>query len=381
MTVDEQDPAVVRLRRESGSVVVAPPRVDTVLRRVHERRREQRQHRIQAFAALSVVLIAVAGALLVNRDWGQDVVTPLAAAPIAEWPLRGSLAGDRDLLARAEETWRQNPHRPSGAVRAVFAGSPPYSGTANFAVVAMVSAEGSVAFVTTPAGRQIDMSTLLLRAVAPVEAGAPAIGFIAARPDPRDEVAGIAFGLAAPTLSAPNLVSSALDYSLGDGNHHVDGAFWAQVAQPVAAWNSRLDLGALGAVDPAAGTADPVSRVGLRRTDQGLVADGASEGDLIATRDGALGVVGPSGVLDTGLSALGEWGTAVVPYNNVVGTLTDDGEFRPDGIVYPDNRVVLVREDVTVTLGTVAPDGAAWRLVRAADPAAAPAAGWRVGLP
>ncbi|MFC7617974.1 hypothetical protein ACFQV2_35820 [Actinokineospora soli] len=117
MTVDEQDPAVLRLRRETGSVLVAAPAADSVLRRVHERRRVQRQHRIQVVAALSVVLVAVAGALIATQGWTSEPELPSASRPIAEWPVRGSLADDADLIARAERTWRASPQRPSGAVR------------------------------------------------------------------------------------------------------------------------------------------------------------------------------------------------------------------------------------------------------------------------
>ncbi|MGX7824234.1 hypothetical protein ACTG9Q_03995 [Actinokineospora sp. 24-640] len=368
MTVDEQDPAVVRLREESGSVLVAPRGADLVLRRVHERRRVQRQHRMQAVAALGVVLVAIVGAVLVPRG-AQSPSIPAAAVPaVAEWPMRGSLAEDADLLARAEAVWRRSPHRPSGAVRALFAGAPEYFGTANFAVVAMASTEGAVAFVTTPVGRQIDTSTLLLRATSRVTAGQPGIGFIAARPDPRDEVSGVAFGLGAPGAGL-SLRSSEIDFPIGGPVPGADGAVWTQVPAGVGAWNSSFEAGPLGGVVPAAGTADPVTGpVGLRSVAEGLVADGASAGDLIVTSAGLLGVVASGGLVDTRLSALGE---VRMYHSGVTGTVTDAGRFLPSGEVSPGNRVLLVRGDITVTVGRVVEDGPGWRLERAVDPAAA----------
>ncbi|MGW5055487.1 hypothetical protein [Actinokineospora sp. NPDC004072] len=370
MTVDEQDPAVVRLRRESGSVVVAPSRVDVVLRRVHERRRVQRQHRVQAFAALSVVLVAVAGALLVNRDWRTDVVTPLSTQPVAEWPVRGSLAGDADLLARAEATWRQSPHRPSGAVRTLFAGVPPYSGTANFAVVAMVSAEGSVAFVTTPAAPQVDTSNLLLRAVGAVAADQPAIGFVSAARHPSDAVGGLMFALAAPGIASPQLQTSAMDYTPGNPIPLSDGSAWAQMPESVGAWNSRLTT-PVGDAAPAGGVLDPpTGPARLVQGPGGLRVEGAAPGDLIVTPDGVLGTAAADGSVDTRLSALGE---LQMYLTGVTGRVAESGEFIADGPANPSNRVVLVRGPVTVTVGRLTPDGAGWRVHRAVDPLSAPA--------
>lgn len=370
MTVDEQDPAVVRLRRESSSVLVSGPGVDSVLRRVHERRRVQRQHRIQAIAALSVVLVAVTGALMVYRGSAPGPQVPAATQPVAEWPVRGSLAGDRDLIARAEQTWRASPHRPSGAVRALFAGTPPYSGTANFAVVALASAEGSVAFVTTAVGRAVDTRSLLLRSVAPFSADQPAIGFIAARPEQKDEVTGVAFALAAPGMASPELVSSAVDFPLGGPQPLSDGSMWQQVPPGVGAWNSVLDVRGFGSAAPASGLLDPaVGPVRLRPVDDGLLAEGARPGDLVVTEAGVLGVVGQAGRLDTRLSAFGE---VTVPRSGVTGTVADSGAFTPDGPVYPTNRVVLVRGDVELVVGRVIDVGGSWVVERAVDPAKAP---------
>ena len=380
MTVDEQDPAVLRLRRESASVLVAAPGVESVLRRVHERRRVQRQHRVQAIAALSVVLVAMAGALMVYRGWAPEPPeVQVATRPIAEWPVRGSLAGDRDLIARAEQTWRSSPHRPSGAVRPLFAGTPPYSGTANFAVVALASAEGSVAFVTTPVAPQVDLSTLLLRAVSVVEPDQPAIGFVAVRPDRRDAFAGIAFTLAAPGLASPELTSSAIDFQDNPPTApQSDGSSWRQVPTGVGAWNSAITAGSFGTAALAAGLHDPeTGPVALRRTPEGLVAEGAKPGDLIVTADGVLGVATARGLVDTRLSALGQ---VEVALSKVTGTIDDSGAFAAEGDVHPGNRVMVVRGDVMVVVGRVVDAQDGWRVQRAVDPAKAPETARRVSL-
>ncbi len=389
MIVDD-DAAVARLRRESASVTVAGPAAESVLRRVHERRRVQRQHRMQVLAALGVVVVAVAGALFVGRDWTGEPHVDTAARPVAEWPVRGSLAGDADLIARAERTWRASPHRPSGAVRALFAGTPPYSGTANFAVVALASAEGSVAFVTTPVAREVDTGVLLLRSVARIAADQPAIGFIAAEPDPRDAAAGVAFALAAPGPASPELVSSAVDTPLGVPHPLSDGSLWHQVPPGVGAWNSVLDVRGLGVAAPAAGVLDPpTAPVRLRRivdgqidgvdaavgVRDGLLAEGAAPGDLVVTPDGVLGVVTESLVVDTSLSALGE---VTVPRSGVSGTLSDTGVLTATGTVNPTNRVVLARGDVEVVVGRVTGSAGAWRVERAVDPDKVPDLAMRV---
>jgi hypothetical protein len=391
MIVDD-DAAVARLRRESAVVHVAAPAAESVLRRVHERRRVQRQHRMQAIAALGVVVVAVAGALLVGRDPTGGPHIDTAAKPVAEWPVRGSLAGDAELIARAEQTWRGSPHRPSGAVRALFAGTPPYSGTANFAVVALASAEGSVAFVTTAVARKVDTGELLLRSVTRVADGQPAIGFIASGADPRDAAAGVAFALAAPGSASPEVRSSAVDTPLGVPHPLSDGSLWQQVPPGVGAWNSVLEVPGFGVAAPAAGLLDPptgpvrlrqvvdghvdgvAASVGVR---DGLIAEDAAPGDLIVTPDGVLGVVTDSLVIDTSLSALGE---VTIPRSGVSGTLSDDGVLTARGSVNPTNRVVLARGDVEVVVGRVTGSAGDWRVERAVDPGKLPDLAMRVSL-
>ncbi|MFC7617975.1 hypothetical protein ACFQV2_35825 [Actinokineospora soli] len=206
----------------------------------------------------------------------------------------------------------------------------------------------------------------------------PAIGFVAVRPDRRDAAAGVAFTLAAPGLPSPALTSSAIDFQdFPPTAPQSDGSSWRQVPEGVGAWNSAIDAGAFGDVAPAAGLLDPpTGPVALRRTAEGLVAEGAKPGELIVTPDGVLGVAGPRGLVDTRLSALGEVEVAI---SGVKGRIDDAGRFTAGGAVHPTNRVMLVRDGAMVVVGRISDAQDGWRVERAVDPDDAPATALRVG--
>lgn len=390
MIADEHDPAVARLRRESGAVAVRTQdeHLDRVLRTIHRRRRAQRQQRVQALAALGVVLVALAAAFVVTWRAPDEAAQAAPPAPVLEWPLRGGLAGDRDLVERAETVWRiSGPDRPSGQVRAVYAGSSP-NRAAGLAVVVLVSAtpEGRarVAFVTTPirAGGEPDSRRLLVRAVDTVDPGQTAVGFVAARPTGDDDevVGSVGFALAAPGVPAVSLRSSLVDQALGAAPAAEPGTAWPLLPPGAGAWNSVIET--TGAALPAAGVEDPATEpVSLVRTGAGLRAVGPSVrvGDLVAAPEGALGVVvAEDGTLDTDLTALAAVGRPRIAISEIPGSLVvrEDGtttfepDSRPDEL-QPTNRVVLAADGVVVNLGRLTRSDSGWRVDRAADPASA----------
>jgi hypothetical protein len=378
MIAEEQDRTVTRLRHELGAMDVHShvDQVDRMLRRVHTRRREQRQHTVQMVAALAVVLIAVAGAFVVSwRPPEPDMTAP--AAPVMEWPLRGNLAGDIALHERAEAIWRAaGPNGPSGPVRTIYAGNRK-DRSASMVVIAMAApldaGRSQVAFVTSAISIQgvADESKLFLRSVTTVEPGQRALGFIAAKPAPGDEElrggGAVGFALATPGATAIKFQSSTYDMPLEEEQPIApDGVVWLVGQSGMASWNSTVEVAALVPIKVrlAPGLTDPsVETVALTTSGQVTKALGdVRPGDLIVTPEGLVGVVsGPDGTVDTRLTALSSIGSIQIARSDIPGSLVERGgvltfEATGPGAVLPGNRVVLANGDLVINLGKIAPD-------------------------
>lgn len=377
MIADEQDRTVARLRHELGAMDVHAhvDQVDRMLRRVHTRRREQRQHTVQIVAALAVVLIAVAGAFVVSwRPAEPDMAAP--AAPVMEWPLRGNLTGDIALHERAEAIWRAaGSNGPSGPVRTIYAGNRE-DRFASMVVIAMSapldSGRSQVAFVTSAVSIQgvADETKLFLRSVTTVETGQRAVGFIVAKPASGDEElrggGSVGFALATPGATAIKFRSSMYDMQIEEEQPiAADGVVWHIGQSGVAAWNSTVEVAALASIPVrlAPALTDPgVEAVTLTTVGQTTKAIGdVRPGDLIVTPQGLVGVVGAEGTVDTSLTGLSSIGTIQIARSVIPGDLVDKVGVLTfvatgPGDVLPGNRVVLANGDLVVNLGKIAAD-------------------------
>ncbi|CRK60096.1 hypothetical protein [Alloactinosynnema sp. L-07] len=387
MIADEQNRTVTRLRHELGAVGVRAhtDQVDRMLRRVHTRRREQRQHRIQMVAALAVVLIAVAGAFVVS--WRQAEPDQIVAADlVVNWPLRGDLATDTDLLQRAEQAWRGGPTPPTGPVHPVYAGKR-VSRTASLVVVALVSpvdrVHSRVAFVTSKIStdQNVDSARLSVRATTLIGRGQRAIGFLNATVNSDDDElrggGGLGFILAEPGVTEVKYRSSAEDDAMAETPPLApDGVAWFEAHSGIAAWNTVIEVPGtpMTTVNFAAGVYEaniiPVSLSTVGNTVK--VGGDVQDGDLIVTVNGLVGVItGTDGTVDTRLSEfyrVGDLQTALTKHP--VRLVERDGathfELSGPGEVRPTNRIVLVDGDLKVEVAKVAADGS--RVERTVDP-------------
>ncbi len=392
--IADEDRAVARLRHELEAVDVrsAGDHVDRVLRAVRTRRRAQRQQHMQMLTAVAVVLLAVAGAFVVMwrtpADGGVEVAAPTA---VADWPLRGGLAGDADLLARAEAAWRSSDRGPSGEVRALYAGQSP-NRLASFVVVALVSpapdGRDRVAFVTTRVSTSgnPDTGKLALRAVTTLDPGQRGVGFLAARAGAGDEAipggGTIGFAVAAPGVDEIGVRTTMVDDQAPDPSVET-GVVWPLFEYSIGAWNSGIEVapapGAKPMVFRLAASVDDVATEPVSITTVGgglrVVGDDVRTGDVIATPAGVVGVVGPGKALDTGLAAIAAAGDLRTALTNVPGRIVDD-RFQPTGPgeLAPGNRVVLVnraRPEVSFNVATLSRGDGGWRADRVVDVATA----------
>ncbi|MBM7770395.1 hypothetical protein JOD54_000599 [Actinokineospora baliensis] len=407
MIAEDEDRAIARLRDELGSVRLTSSgdQVDRVLRHVHGRRRVQRHQRVQMLTAVAVVVFAVAGAFVVTSQSGTGPDRDgTAAAAVTQWQLRGDLAGETDLVNRAEQTWRTSATPPAGAVRAVFAGRSPNI-TACLDIVVLVAdvagGKEQVAFVTTPVSvtGKPDRSKLLLRALTTVPDGQRAVGFLSATPAREDEPTSsggpVGLALTAPGVAEIEVRTSALDDQAVQTNTPA-GAVWPAFEQGAGAWNAELVVRTPGdhkqRYPIAAGLADPaVDQVALR-TEGGVLrasGPGLRQGDLIATPDGVVGVVNdPNGTVDTRLSALAAVGRVQTSVSAVPGQLVDGSGgvgFQPTaaGRLEEGNRLVLLAWDqprISLNIGTLRRSTRGWLTDRVAGVVAATSA-MRVGGP
>ncbi|PPK69488.1 hypothetical protein V5P93_006868 [Actinokineospora auranticolor] len=400
MIAEEQEYAT-RLREELADVAVraSAGQVDTVLRQVHRRRRDRRNQRIQVFTAMAVVALAVAGAFAVTTagEHAEPARQVDATTPMAQWPARGELAADKDLVARAEQAWHSYRQPPRGPLKPLFAGVSPNM-SANMVVVALIAPEsGQVAFVTTPirVNRPSDpRDRLLVRAVAPVTPEQRGVGFMASRPLPEDEPPidqnAVGMALTSPAAENGKVYTSTIDsQSEPSWPTTVVGALWPQYEMGAGAWNSELRVQFRGAASTedytlVTGVSDDVDLgpVALRRAGAALRAEGPGvrQGDLIITPNGVVGVVAaPDGTVDTRLSELAAHGTVGVAISRVPGRVREVGDHAEFTATGPgdfgeEQRLVLQAWDeprLALTFAKLAGYEPHWLVARTAGPDAA----------
>ncbi|SER76494.1 hypothetical protein [Actinokineospora terrae] len=390
MIADEEDRAAARLRDELDGMRLSstPDHVDRVLKHVHGRRRAQRQQRVQMLTAVAVVVFAVAGAFVVTANPSQEPDTYTVAA-VTQWQLRGDLAGNDDLVRRAEHTWKTSLYPPTAPVRAVFAGRSPNLSACFDLIVLVADSAGSaeqVAFVTTPisiSGKP-DQTSLVLRAVTTVPDGQRAVGFLSTTRVPADEPVS-SNGAIGVALTAPGLaeieVRTPLVLDQARQTNIPAGVVWPAPEQGTGAWNAELVLRTPGdhrqQFPIAAGIGDPVVEHVSLRSGNGVVratGGGVRQGDLIATPDGIIGVVSaPDGTVDTRLTTLGTLGKVQTSTSAIPGRLVDGTGgvvFEPtaDGLISDGNRLQLLawnRPELAFDLGTLHTHDQGWLVTRA----------------
>ncbi|GAA3019616.1 hypothetical protein [Actinokineospora globicatena] len=390
MIADEEDRAVARLRDELDGVRLAssPDHVDRVLRHVHGRRRAQRQQRVQMLTAVAVVVFAVAGAFVVTSRDGEGPEKSNTVAAVTQWQLRGDLAGNVDLVKRAEQTWKASAYAPAAPVRAVFAGRSPNISVCFDLIVLVADAAGSteqVAFVTTPISvtGKPDQTRLVLRAVTTVPAGQQAVGFLSTTRVPEDEHVS-SNGAIGVALTAPGLaeieVRTPLVLDQARQTNIPAGVVWPAPEQGTGAWNAELVLRTPGDHKQrfaiAAGIGDPVvDHVSLRSGNGTVRASGAGirPGDIIATPEGIIGVVSAAdGTVDTRLTTIGALGKVQTSTSAIPGRLVDGTSgvvFEPtaDGLISEGNRLQVLawnRPELAFDIGTLHQGDQGWRTER-----------------
>ncbi|WP_156757973.1 hypothetical protein [Actinokineospora pegani] len=359
MTGDSDDDVLARLRYELGAVDVHshPAHVDSLLAGLHQRRGEQRKQRRTVAFVVAAALTVVATTFSLWPSTGDGHV-PVAVASIADWGVRGQLAGDDALIERARQAWSVG-----GSVRAVYAGSSPPS-VAPLAVVVLVAIDASgattVGFVTSPVGgvgESPDTSTLVLRATGPVQRGQRAVGFVSATPLAGDEpITGggsIGFALAEPGVEWITLDNSATDSQVPTPRVE-PGVTWNVFADGAGAWDTVATFDNQDVV-LASGVDDPVvTEVVPSRSALRLIVPGTA-GDYVATPDGVIGVITADGSVDTDLTGRE---VEIRHMGGVTGTLGKQGSvltFEPASSrkPFPGNRVSLADAPFPLTVGFI----------------------------
>ncbi|MET7990643.1 hypothetical protein ABZU76_07005 [Amycolatopsis sp. NPDC005232] len=343
------------VRRELGETALAPPEPGAaarMARRVLETRTRRRQRTLAGAAAAAVVLALGAATIVTTQTTSSQV----QAVPVTQWPARGSLAGNVDLIERARWGWGGQ------AAQVVFAGSRPEVGT--IVVLRSQERDGGVrlAFLTGP--------ELQVQARLTVPAGglaAPAYGFVASAPD-----GGPATGVA---VTAPQVDTAR--FTSGE-TQVADGLATAKLPPTAAGWNTSLATGnpqhpvfgelITSAHDPAISTGTVVRA----RDDAqfGISGVDAKPGDVVATRAGFLGVITEGrddfAAVKSNPGALSEpWGLRATTATGEPVTLTDTGSsvdspaiVTPAGAgeLHDGDRIVLTgfgHSAAVVALGTV----------------------------
>lgn len=390
----EQD-TVLRLRREADAVTpeLRDGQVDDVLTTVFTRRARQRAQRTRIWAIAAVVLV-VAGAGLFTGLVTHRSPELGPATSVENWPLRGKLAGDTALLARAEKVWRTpvGPDAPVGPVRALFADHSPQMPVNTVMVVLSghtATGRSVVAFVTSLATDGIpDSERLFVRAVAFPEASHRAVGFVAGSSHPSDILGGawgrLAFALAAPGTSGVKIRSSVVEDSKGENEGEV---FWGTFPPGAGAWNSVIvaddeaHWSAAGMVDPVA-TPITMNGAGNTMTGRSTTERKLTSGDLVMSELALYGiVVDVSGRVDTSPAAWLPHGTVHDATSNVPGTLTVASEnsllFTPTGSgeLKVGDRITFtsaVNPDVVVNVGKLVNTRGQWQVHRWIPPGYTP---------
>ncbi|QYN24273.1 hypothetical protein [Amycolatopsis sp. DSM 110486] len=343
------------VRWELGETALAPPEpgdAARMARRVLGTRTRRRQRTLAGAAAAAVVLALGAATIVTTQTTSSQV----QAVPVTQWPARGSLAGNVDLIERARWDWGGQ------AAQVVFAGSRPEVGT--IVVLRSQEHDGGVrlAFLTGP--------ELAVQAQLTVPAGrltAPAYGFVASAPN-----GGPATGVA---VTAPQVDTAA--FTSGE-TQVADGLATAELPPTAAAWNTSLATGnpqhpvfgelSTSAHDPAISTGTVVRA----RDDAqfGISGVDAKPGDVVATRAGFVGVITEGrddfAAVKSNPGALSEpWGLRATTATGEPVTLTDTGSSVDSPVIvtpagagelHDGDRIVLTgfgHSAAVVALGTV----------------------------
>jgi hypothetical protein len=295
-----------------------------VFARVRRERRHRRAVRVgwaAAVVVLAVGAVAVPATVGAGRDGAVQPAPAVAAAADAarrgllDWPARGTLTGDQQLLRAALATWQADApaaERPQDAISVLYAGE---VGGARLVLLQALDPAGRarVAEVTAGAGGP------RLTRTDPLLARIPVLAVADAAPDPTA-------GRTGPTPSAPGSAAPPAAGSparlrlLGppaEGRALYVRAGSGQPAAPLL----RLERDGTGLSEPfaAAGPAyvvvlDPAAPAGIG---SGVESDGAASDPPAADAGAATGLRGGSGVINTGRLAavpdLLEYGTPTLP--------------------------------------------------------------------
>ncbi|MGW6934978.1 hypothetical protein ACWGE0_33285 [Lentzea sp. NPDC054927] len=337
----------------------------------------------------AIAVVAVTGLLVVSVVVAIYQATHEPDQHFDEWPLRGGLAGDEALLARAEQVWRDT-GVPDGDVMPLHAerlSSPNVVQVTLFGhtaddrpVVAFVS---SPVTTGTPSGDRLFVRALNF----PVER-ATAVGFVATNPDPADlpfpDGGSLAFALSAPGVPSAHVVSSVGGIRVTRPSQ----TFWQVMPRGTGAWNSMITT--MGSTEaqmwPATGVHDrPSTRVGtVRYADGTATIDRGTPvaGDLVLEQHRLLGVVTDvSGLVDITAATWAAHGEVRTQHAGVPGKLTylPTGHlfFTPGGpgeITENDGVMFMstINPDVVVRVGKMSRADGGWQVDRSAYPPFAP---------
>ncbi|WP_432849093.1 hypothetical protein ACQPXB_00605 [Amycolatopsis sp. CA-161197] len=352
------------VRRELGETALTAPEpgdAARMARRVLRTRSRRRQWTLVG-AAAAAVMLALGAATVVTT---QTTSSQVQAVPVTQWPARGSLAGNVDLIERARWGWG------GPAAQVVFAGSRPEVGP--IVVLRSQERDGGVrlAFLTGPELRVQAQLT-----VPSAQLTAPAYGFVASAPD-----GGPATGVA---VTAPQVDTAR--FTSGE-TQVADGLATAKLPPTAAAWNTSLATGnpqhpvfgtlTSSAHDPAVSTGTVV-RAGAA-AQFGISGVDAKPGDVVATQAGFVGVI-TTGLDDFALlksnpdELSGPWGLRTVAASGESVTVIGTGGPTTvipaaAGALHEGDRIVLTgfgRSAAVVALGTVhAGRDGSWLLQRA----------------
>lgn len=390
----EQD-TLLRLRQEVDAVApeLRPGQVDDVLGQVFSQRARQRAQRARLWGAVAAVALVVAGTVLISDRITRQNSEIQPAVSVDHWPLRGELAGDQALLARAEQTWRDvgGPAAPSGQVRPLYAQrSAPMLVNMVLVVLSGRTADGrtAVAFVTSPAGDGVPTGDrLFVRAVDFPDPAPRALGFVAVQPDPSDapipDGGAVAFALAAPGAPPVAINSSMIDHDY-TGAGALREAFWQILPRRVGAWNCSITTDpadgrrsplAAGVLDPVV-TAVTVNGSGAAQTARSTTDRAPVAGDLVVTPEALLGTItGADGRIDVSPTTWASYGKVSTAISNIPGTLTNGPGnalvFTPtgQGEIAEGNRLVFTstsNPEVVVNVGRLTKADGGWRVDRGA---------------
>jgi hypothetical protein len=278
--------------------------------------------------------LALVGVVAVVVGFAVHQIRSDQPPELDEWPLRGSLAGDEALLARAEQAWRDF-GGPDGDVHPLFA-ERSSALAVNTVLVVMAGRTDDdrpvVAFVTSPATTGTPTTDrLFVRAVSFPEETPAAIGFVAAHQDSADAAVpdggSLAFALAGPKNPLVAVHTHAIDRSRSAPERPGE-TFWRILPRGAGAWNTTMSTGQSHEepMRPAAGVHDPATTpMKMSKKDGTVTAEyrTPAAGDVITSSNSMLGVVtDTTGRMETTPTAWAAWGAVSTENAGVPGTLT-----------------------------------------------------------